>query len=97
MAVLSRILAILKTPFATLVLDAEIVAAYCCSLTMKYLISKFRMVCSKCGKKGKMSNYSDGSSFCEHGRKKSDIVIMGQSVMNVEGCYFPVPEKLKKK
>lgn len=54
---------------------------------MKYVISKFKMKCPKCGKLGILKNFSDGSWSHEHKRTKTEIKIMGKYVMNVEGCF----------
>lgn len=55
---------------------------------IKKMISKKKVDCPKCGKKGILRVYDSGDSFCEHKRTKSGLKILGQSVMHVDGCYM---------
>ena len=48
-----------------------------------------KIKCKRCGKYGIFYQYKSGNSFIEHSKKKSDLKICGQYVMDVQGCYFP--------
>jgi hypothetical protein len=55
---------------------------------MKKVISNTKGICPICGQKGRIKMYDTGDGFCEHKRSKSKIVIMGQPVINIDGCFI---------